>query len=195
MTRGCGFSGGAEFGEVFLPEHFVLAELYVQFCTYKQMKRRTRVTKARATKARRTTRRKTITLMPSVEEPKNAHVMIEQVQRMYKARKKAVMLRLDADGLAWFRTEGRGVPDEDQSGAAGSDVGRGEKIVEVRSGAFLGSVAASPGSSLSGRTAPLKPKARRPPANRACPFADTPRRNRTAQTASHSLFVHENGTT
>jgi uncharacterized protein (DUF4415 family) len=108
MTRGCGFSGGCRIGEVFLPEHFVLAELYVQFYTYKQMKRRTRVTKAGATKARRTIRRKTITLMASVEESKNAHVTIEQFQRMYKARKKAVTLRLDADVLAWFRREGRG---------------------------------------------------------------------------------------
>jgi len=108
MTRGCGFSGGAEFGEVFLPEHFVRAELYVQFYTYKQMKRRTRVTKARAAKARRATRRRTITSTASVEEPKNAQVMIEQFQRMYKARKKAVTLRLDADVLAWFKKQGRG---------------------------------------------------------------------------------------
>jgi hypothetical protein len=30
MTHGCGFSGGAEIGEVFLQERFVLTELYVQ---------------------------------------------------------------------------------------------------------------------------------------------------------------------
>jgi uncharacterized protein (DUF4415 family) len=108
MTRGCGFLGGCRIGEVFLQEHGVLAELYVQYYTYMQMKRRTRVTQAGATKARRTIRRKTITLIASVEEPKNAHVMIEQFQRMYKARKKAVTLRLDADVLAWFRREGRG---------------------------------------------------------------------------------------
>jgi uncharacterized protein (DUF4415 family) len=108
MTRGCGFSGGYRIGEVFLQEHFVLAELYVQFYTYMQMKRKTRVTKAGAAKAGRTTRRKTITLMASVEEPKNAHVMIEQFQRMYKARKKAVTLRLDADVLAWFKRDGHG---------------------------------------------------------------------------------------
>jgi len=95
-------------GEVFLQEHFVLAELYVQFYTYMQMKRKTRVIKGGAAKARRMTRRKMITLMASVEEPKNAHVMIEQFQRMYKARKKAVTLRLDADVLAWFKREGRG---------------------------------------------------------------------------------------
>jgi uncharacterized protein (DUF4415 family) len=99
---------GRRSGEVFLQEHFVLAELYVQFYTYMQMKRKTRVTKAGAAKARRTGRRKTITLMASVEDPKNAHVMIEQFQRMYKARKKAVTLRLDADVLAWFKKEGRG---------------------------------------------------------------------------------------
>jgi uncharacterized protein (DUF4415 family) len=46
--------------------------------------------------------------MASVEEPKNAHVMIEQFQRMYKARKKAVTLRLDADVLAWFKKSGSG---------------------------------------------------------------------------------------
>lgn len=44
--------------------------------------------------------------MASVEEPKNAKVMIEQFQRMYKARKKAVTLRLDADVLVWFKREG-----------------------------------------------------------------------------------------
>jgi uncharacterized protein (DUF4415 family) len=93
---------------VFLQEHFVLAELYVQFYTYMQMKRKTRVTKAEAAKPRRTTRRKTITLMASAEDPKNARGMIEQFQRMYKARKKAVTLRLDADVLAWFKREGRG---------------------------------------------------------------------------------------
>ena len=47
-------------------------------------------------------------MMASVEEPKSAHVMIEQFQRMYKARKKAVTLRLDADVLTWFKREGRG---------------------------------------------------------------------------------------
>jgi uncharacterized protein (DUF4415 family) len=73
-----------------------------------QNKLRTRVTGAGAAKARRTTRRKTITLMASAEEPKNAHAMVEQFQRMYKARKKAVTLRLDADVLAWFKQEGRG---------------------------------------------------------------------------------------
>ncbi len=73
-----------------------------------QMKRKTGVTAGGAAKAGRTTRRRTITLMASVEEPKNAHVMIEQFQRMYKARKKAVTLRLDADVLAWFKREGRG---------------------------------------------------------------------------------------
>jgi uncharacterized protein (DUF4415 family) len=93
---------------VFLQEHFVLAELYVQFYTYRQMKRKTRVTGDGAAKAKRTVRRKTITLMASVENPKNAHAMIEQFQRMYKARKKAVTLRLDADVLAWFKREGRG---------------------------------------------------------------------------------------
>jgi uncharacterized protein (DUF4415 family) len=72
------------------------------------MKRRTRVTEAGAAKARRTTRRKTITLMASAEEPKNAQAMIEQFQKMYKARKKTVTLRLDADVLAWFQREGRG---------------------------------------------------------------------------------------
>jgi len=40
--------------------------------------------------------------------PKNARAMIEQFQGMYKARKKAVTLRLDADVLAWFKREGRG---------------------------------------------------------------------------------------
>jgi uncharacterized protein (DUF4415 family) len=99
---------GCRIGEVFLQERFVLAELYVQYYTYMQMKRRTRVTKAGAAKARRATRRRTISLMASVEEPKNAHAMIEQFQRMYKARKKAVTLRLDADVLAWFKREGRG---------------------------------------------------------------------------------------
>jgi uncharacterized protein (DUF4415 family) len=108
MTRGCGFLGGCRIGEVFLQEHFVLAELYVQYYAYMQMKRKTRVTKATAAKARRTTRRKTITLMASAEDPKNAHVMIEQFQRMYKARKKAVTLRLDADVLVWFKREGSG---------------------------------------------------------------------------------------
>jgi uncharacterized protein (DUF4415 family) len=108
MTRGCGFSGGRGIGEVFLQERFVLAEVYVQYCAYVKMKRRTRVTKAGAAKARRTTRLKTITLMAAVEEPKNAHVMVEQFQKMYKARKKAVTLRLDADVLAWFKWEGRG---------------------------------------------------------------------------------------
>ncbi len=93
---------------MFLQEHFVLAELYVQFYTYIQMKGVQGVTKAGAAKVRRTTRRKTITLMASVEEPKNAPAMIEQFQRMYKARKKAVTLRLDADVLAWFKKEGRG---------------------------------------------------------------------------------------
>ena len=34
--------------------------------------------------------------------------MIEQFRRMYKARKKVVALRLDADVLAWFKREGRG---------------------------------------------------------------------------------------
>jgi uncharacterized protein (DUF4415 family) len=100
--------GGCGIGEVFLQERFVLAELYVQYRTYLQMKRRTRVTKGGAAKVGRTVRRKTITLMASVQEPKNAHVMIEQFQRMYKARKKAVTLRLDADALAWFKREGRG---------------------------------------------------------------------------------------
>jgi uncharacterized protein (DUF4415 family) len=46
--------------------------------------------------------------MASAKEPKNAHAMIEQFQRMYKARKKAVTLRLDADVLTWFKKEGRG---------------------------------------------------------------------------------------
>jgi uncharacterized protein (DUF4415 family) len=41
--------------------------------------------------------------MASVEERKNAHAMIEQFLRMYKARKKAVTLRLNADVLAWFK--------------------------------------------------------------------------------------------
>lgn len=86
----------------------MLAELYVRYCAYMQMKRRTRVTKGGAAKAGRTVRRKTITLMASVKEPKNAHVMIEQFRRMYKARKKVVALRLDADVLAWFKREGRG---------------------------------------------------------------------------------------
>jgi uncharacterized protein (DUF4415 family) len=93
---------------VFLKEHFVLAELYVQFYTYTQMKRQARVSKAKAAKGKRTSRRKTITLMASAEEPKNARAMIEQFQRMYKARKKVVTLRLDADVLAWFKREGRG---------------------------------------------------------------------------------------
>jgi uncharacterized protein (DUF4415 family) len=93
---------------VFLQEHFVLAELYVQFYTYIQMKRRTGVTKAGAAKARRTSRRETVTLLASAEDPKNAHAMVEQFQRMYKARKKVVTLRLDADVLAWFKKEGRG---------------------------------------------------------------------------------------
>ncbi len=84
----------------------MLAESYVQCCAYRQKKGKTRVTKAGAAKAGRTTRRKTITLMASVEEPKNAKVMIEQFQRMYKARKKAVTLRLDADVLVWFKREG-----------------------------------------------------------------------------------------
>jgi uncharacterized protein (DUF4415 family) len=83
------------------------------------MKRKTRVTKAAAAKARRSTRRKTIPLMASVEEPKNTHVMIEQFQRMYKARKKAVTLRLDADVLAWFKREGRGY----QTGSIGRCAG------------------------------------------------------------------------
>ena len=108
MTRGCGFSGACRIGEVFLQEPIVLAEVSVQYCAYVQMKRRIRVTEAGAAKARRTTRRKTITLMASVEESKNAHVMIAQFQRMYKARKKAVTLRLDADVLAWFKRKGRG---------------------------------------------------------------------------------------
>jgi hypothetical protein len=30
MTRGCGFLGGCGIGEVFLQEHFVLAELYAR---------------------------------------------------------------------------------------------------------------------------------------------------------------------
>jgi hypothetical protein len=85
--RGSGRSAIVDFrrcriGEVFLQEHFVLAEVYVQFYTYMQMKRKTRVIKGGAAKARRMTRRKMITLMASVEEPKNAHVMIEQFQRM-----------------------------------------------------------------------------------------------------------------
>ena len=84
-----------------------MAELYVQYYTYRQMKRKTRVTKAGAEKAGRTTRRKTIALMASAEEPKNARV-IEDFHRMYKARKKAVTLRLDADVLVWFKREGRG---------------------------------------------------------------------------------------
>jgi uncharacterized protein (DUF4415 family) len=46
--------------------------------------------------------------MGSVEKPKNAGAMIEPFQRMYKARKKAVTLRLDADVLVWFKREGRG---------------------------------------------------------------------------------------
>ena len=72
------------------------------------MKRKTRVTKAGAAKARRTSRRETVTLLASAEDPKNAHAMVEQFQRMYKARKKVVTLRLDADVLAWFKKEGRG---------------------------------------------------------------------------------------
>src|SRR5271166_2683187 len=46
--------------------------------------------------------------MASVEERKNAPAMIEQFRRMYKARKKAVTLRMDADVLAWFKREGGG---------------------------------------------------------------------------------------
>jgi hypothetical protein len=48
------------------------------------MRRKIRVMKAEAAKARGTTQRKTVTLIASVEVPKNAHVMIEQFQRMWK---------------------------------------------------------------------------------------------------------------
>jgi len=56
----------------------------------------------------------------------------------YRPRKQQVTLRIDADVLAWFKTRGARLPDQDQSGAARGEVGRGEEIVETRSGAFLG---------------------------------------------------------
>jgi uncharacterized protein (DUF4415 family) len=109
MTHGCGFSGGLQNWRSVPSATFWLAEVSAQYCTDIQMRRKTRVTKAEAAKARGTTQRKTVTLIASVEVPKNAHVMVEQFQRMYKARKKAVTLRLDADVLARFKRQGRAI--------------------------------------------------------------------------------------
>jgi len=70
--------------------------------------------------------------MASVEKPKNAHAMIEPFQRMYKARKKAGHAASGRRCAGLVQERGARLPDEGQSGAAGSDVGRGEEIVEVR---------------------------------------------------------------
>jgi uncharacterized protein (DUF4415 family) len=43
-----------------------------------------------------------------MEEPKRAHPTIDEILGLYKPRKKAITLRLDADVLDWFKKPGRG---------------------------------------------------------------------------------------
>ena len=70
------------------------------------MTRRTKVTGARA--GRRKPARRSLSLRASVEEPKRGHPTIEEILGLYKPRKKAITLRLDADVLDWFKKPGRG---------------------------------------------------------------------------------------
>jgi uncharacterized protein (DUF4415 family) len=81
------------------------------------MKQQTRVTKAGRAKAsdgkargrsRTAAGRKTLTLRASVEEPRGPYAAIDEILGLYKPRKMAVTLRLDADVLAWFQRPGRG---------------------------------------------------------------------------------------
>ena len=43
-----------------------------------------------------------------MEESKRGHPTIEEILGLYKPRKKAITLRLDADVLEWFKKAGRG---------------------------------------------------------------------------------------
>ena len=70
------------------------------------MKRRTKVTGTRT--GRRKPARRSISLSASVEESKRGHPTIEEILGLYKPRKKAITLRLDADVLEWFKKAGRG---------------------------------------------------------------------------------------
>ncbi len=71
-----------------------------------QVKRRTKVTVSRT--GRRKPARRNISLSASGEEPKRGHPTIEEILGLYKPRKKAITLRLDADVLEWFKKAGRG---------------------------------------------------------------------------------------
>jgi uncharacterized protein (DUF4415 family) len=51
-------------------------------------------------------RRAGITLRASVEEPKGRRLTAEEIERLYKPKKKRITLRLDADVLEWFRKQG-----------------------------------------------------------------------------------------
>jgi uncharacterized protein (DUF4415 family) len=81
------------------------------------MKRKTRVTKSGRTKARDEKARaksraaassKTLTLRASVEDPRGPYAAMDEILGLYRPRKMAVTLRLDADVLGWFQRPGRG---------------------------------------------------------------------------------------
>ena len=96
----------------------MVAELYVRLYTYIQMTRKKESPTGRKSIRRKSirhrtvrhkaSRRESINLMASAETTKSPYASIEEVLGLYKPRKKAVTLRLDADVLAWFKKPGRG---------------------------------------------------------------------------------------
>lgn len=78
--------------------------MYVPLYTYIMKKRKP------ARKRRKTTRKitKIARIHASAVDEQVLSGVVEEWHRYYKARKKPVTLRLDADVLAWFKKQGRG---------------------------------------------------------------------------------------
>jgi uncharacterized protein (DUF4415 family) len=62
----------------------------------------------RVKKDRKAIRRKPVSLNAAAEEPKRRSVSLPEVEAWYRPLKKVVTLRLDAEVLAWFKSQGRG---------------------------------------------------------------------------------------
>jgi uncharacterized protein (DUF4415 family) len=72
------------------------------------MKAQKRVTKNRKPAGRKTSGRKIGSLRASAEGTKSSKDWTAEIAELYRPIKKPVTLRLDADVLAWFKTQGRG---------------------------------------------------------------------------------------